>query len=539
MPVEYQSPGVYVEEVDTGPKPIQGVSTAIAAFVGFTEKDKDADGVDLTGKPTLVTSWSQFQETFGGYVPDTYLASAVYGYFNNGGSVCYVTRLPGASGLNGSNGSNGRAAAQALPAPMVRLPSRGPSGAPSLEITARELTQSTVTVEVRPADDGAAEEQFTVVVRRGEVEEPFTNVTMGRGGRSGARNAVDVLNRDSALVTATDLGAPGTNAERAPVQAAYTLAAPEATALAPAGSTTIVEVDTKDFIGDPDARTGISAYVHFDDVTILCVPDLMAAYKAEKITKEDVLAVQAAMLANCELMQDRVAILDSPPDLNPQQIRAWRMDAPYGSNYGTLYYPWVQIANPFTGKGTIPVPPSGHIAGVWARTDDVRGVHKAPANETIRGVVNLAYPVSHNEQKTLNPVGINCIRSFSRGGILIWGARTLDLNNPSWRYLSVRRLFNFIKKSIEQGTQWVVFEPNDMDLWERVRRDITAFLTRVWRDGALFGATPAEAFYVKCDAELNTQEVRDAGQLIVEIGIAPVKPAEFVIFRISQWAPGT
>jgi uncharacterized protein len=162
-------------------------------------------------------------------------------------------------------------------------------------------------------------------------------------------------------------------------------------------------------------------------------------------------------------------------------------------------------------------------------------VHKAPANEVIRGATGLPIQLTRGEQDSLNPVGVNCIRSFPGRGIRIWGARTLS-SDPAWRYINVRRLFNMVEESIERGTQWVVFEPNDPDLWARVRRDVSAFLRTVWTSGALFGITPNEAFYVKCDEELNPPEVRDLGQLIIEIGISPVKPAEFVIFRISQWA---
>jgi len=177
------------------------------------------------------------------------------------------------------------------------------------------------------------------------------------------------------------------------------------------------------------------------------------------------------------------------------------------------------------------------MAGIWARSDNTRGVHKAPANEGVRGATGLAHNCTKGEQDTLNPNGVNCIRAFPGMGIKVWGARTLS-TNPAWRYLNVRRLFNFIEKSIERGTQWVVFEPNDPFLWGRVSRDVTAFLTTVWGSGALFGISPGEAFFVKCDAETNPPESRDLGRLIIEIGIAPVKPAEFVIFRISQWAAG-
>jgi uncharacterized protein len=248
-------------------------------------------------------------------------------------------------------------------------------------------------------------------------------------------------------------------------------------------------------------------------------------------------AVQLAMIAHCELMGDRVAILDPPPGLNAQQIREWRVDkARYDSKYATLYWPWIKVFDPVAGQATL-VPPSGHMAGIWARSDDTRGVHKAPANEVIRGAIDLELLITKSEHDQLNPQGINCIRAFPGRGIRVWGARMLS-SDPAWRYLNVRRLFNYIEGSILGGTQWVVFEPNDMALWERVKRTINAFLVRTWRDGALFGSTPQEAFYVKCDSETNPSEVIDAGQLVVEVGIAPVKPAEFVIFRIAQFSGG-
>jgi phage tail sheath protein FI len=177
------------------------------------------------------------------------------------------------------------------------------------------------------------------------------------------------------------------------------------------------------------------------------------------------------------------------------------------------------------------------MAGIWARSDDTRGVHKAPANEVIRGAIDLELLLTKGEHDQLNNQGVNCIRAFPGRGIRVWGARTLS-SDSSWRYINVRRLFNYIEESIWDGTQWVVFEPNDPALWGRVIRTVSSFLLRTWREGALFGATPEEAFYVKCDSETNPPDVIDAGQLIVEIGIAPVKPAEFVIFRIAQFSGG-
>jgi phage tail sheath protein FI len=186
----------------------------------------------------------------------------------------------------------------------------------------------------------------------------------------------------------------------------------------------------------------------------------------------------------------------------------------------------------------INVPPSGHIAGIWARTDATRGVHKAPANEPIRGALNLTYHLTRAELGELNQAGINCIRFFAQEGIRVWGARTLA-DDPEWRYLNVRRLFNMIEESVAENTRWIVFEPNDYTLWKSIRRDISAFLTGLWRDGALMGQTPEQAFFVKCDAETNPPDVIDRGMVVTLIGIAPVKPAEFIVFRIAQHRSGT
>jgi uncharacterized protein len=195
------------------------------------------------------------------------------------------------------------------------------------------------------------------------------------------------------------------------------------------------------------------------------------------------------------------------------------------------------VFDPATGTHEF-VPPSGHLAGIWARNDTTRGVHKAPANEVVRGAITLESNLTRAEQELLNPIGVNCIKTFPGRGVRVWGARTLS-SDQAWRYLNVRRLFNYLEESILDGTQWVVFEPNDDALWARIRRTISAFLVMEWRKGALFGLTPDEAFYVRCDRETNPAESIDAGQVICEIGVAPVKPAEFVIFRLAQLSGGT
>lgn len=290
-----------------------------------------------------------------------------------------------------------------------------------------------------------------------------------------------------------------------------------------------------EIVGNPSDRTGLGSLEALDDVRLILCPDLMVGYDHTDQAKERIRNVQQAMVAHCKLMKYRFAILDTPPGLNAQQAIEWREFIKIDSDYAALYYPWLIVPDPSGDRITKPVPPSGHIAGIYNQSDAQRGVHKAPANENLVNAVGVEFDISKGEQDFLNPIGVNCIRAFRGRGIRVWGARTLS-SNAAWRYINVRRLFITVEASIDAGLQWVVFEPNDSTLWAKVRRDVTSFLRVVWLSGALFGNTPEQAFYVKCDEELNPPEVRDLGQLIIEVGLAPVKPAEFVIFRITQWA---
>ncbi|MCP6760377.1 MAG: phage tail sheath subtilisin-like domain-containing protein [Fischerella sp. CENA71] len=238
---------------------------------------------------------------------------------------------------------------------------------------------------------------------------------------------------------------------------------------------------------------------------------------------------------HCEKMGDRIAILDSPDTIDLSSTGVINTLKPFNSPYAALYFPWIQVFDPAS-NSNIYIPPSGHIAGVYARVDGQRGVHKAPGNETILGALDLKYNLSKTKQDGLNPDGINVIRKLN-GDIRVWGARTLGGDaNTEFKYVNIRRHFSYLRDSIDKGTQWTVFEPNTPELWAKIRRNISAFLVMEWRKGALFGTTPQEAFYVKCDEENNPPEVRDLGQVVTEIGLAVVKPAEFVIFRLSQWA---
>ncbi len=397
----YLTPGIYVEEVSTGARPITPTGTSTAAMIGVAPDPKAH-----LNQPLAVNNWPQFVREFAGQEKTAnVLARAVFGFFHNGGSRCYV-------------------------------------------------------------------------------------LNVGTGGS---------------------------------------------------------------IAGDASKRTGITALETVDEAKIITAPGYcdIASYEA--------------LISHCEKMGDRFAILDAPENVDntdllkkvgtvtvsgkgksadPDQDPAKEKKSPPSglrareSNYAAYYFPWIVGRDPFHPTDLVNIPPSGHRAGVYARTDAARGVHKAPANEPIRGALGLTYKVARDEQGGLNRAGVNCIRFFPDAGIRVWGARTLGGDSSEWKYINVRRLFNMIEESIGAGTRWTVFEVNDVITWKAIERDIRAFLTLLWRDGALKGETPEQAFFVKCDAETNPPEVIDAGRLITEIGVAPVKPAEFIIFRIGQWVGG-
>ncbi|MBD3547282.1 phage tail sheath family protein [Streptomyces sp. JV180] len=523
----YLSPGVYVEEVESGSRPIEGVGTSVAAFVGFAQKGP-------FDEPTLITNWSQFVATFGDFTEGAHLASAVYGFFANGGGICYIVRVDDGTAVSPDGGDDGEhtggehAAGERAGGAGGELPPGAEVPVGPYAVRARPGVSGEISVEVAPVegDDPPADVFRFLVLRDGRVAETYASVTTKRS----KDNVATRVNATSELIEVRESGRGPAPAPPGPQTVVLAPAAP-----APGGAGALApEV----YVGDADRRTGLGGLEAVDEVTMVAVPDLMSAYGRGLLDLDAVVAVQQGIVAHCELMGDRVAILDPPPGLTPQQVRGWRTgQAGFDSKYATLYYPWISVADPASGRASL-VPPSGHVAGIWARNDDTRGVHKAPANEVVRGAVALATQLTKGEHDLLNPIGVNCIRSFPGRGIRVWGARTLA-SDPAWRYLNVRRLFNYLEESILAGTQWVVFEPNDDALWARVRRTVSAFLVNEWRKGSLFGLTPEEAFYVKCDRETNPPESIDAGQVVCEIGVAPVKPAEFVVFRLSQLTGGS
>jgi phage tail sheath protein FI len=369
---EYKAPGVYVEEVPSSVKPIAGVSTSTAGFVGVTQRGPT--------EPLLVTSWPQFENLYGGFVPDrSYLAYAVKGFFDNGGRRCHVARVAG-------------------------------------------------------------------------------------GGVRDATNSLDAL---------------------------------------PA----------------------------IDEIALLLAPD----HVHPRFNDGEQQAITEAVVRQCEERQNRFALLSVP-----QGQRDFAQVHPaIDTSYGAFYYPWVVVGEPGSGAER-PIPATGHIAGIYARTDMERGVHKAPANVALRGVVDLEFAVTEIMLGTLTPRGVNCLRDFRElgRGIRVWGARTIS-SDPEWKYVSVRRLALYINEAIIQGTQWVVFEPNDEALWARVQSSVGTFLFDLWRTGALQGTRPEEAFFVRCDRTTMTQNDIANGRLVCLVGFAPLRPAEFVILSIRQATAGT
>ncbi|MFF4403228.1 phage tail sheath family protein [Streptomyces sp. NPDC001262] len=294
---------------------------------------------------------------------------------------------------------------------------------------------------------------------------------------------------------------------------------------------------TKDLAGEvdgnPDKRTGLAGLKSVPDVTMVAVPDLWSRGTAPDVGA----TILGKVVGHCAEMRNRLTLCEPPPDTAPADVPQFltRLASPdsVDAEFTALYYPWVEVPGVDGAQRT--VPPSGHLAGVWARTDAERGVFKAPANQNLRGVLALPVRLTDQRHGELNDKGVNCLRVFPERGLLVWGARTRS-GSRDWRYLNVRRLVSFFSDSIRQSSTWAVFEPNDDRLWAALRHSVVSFLTDQWRQGALLGRTPDEAFYVICDRTNNLPETIDAGQVICDIGVAPVRPAEFVHFTITQTA---
>jgi phage tail sheath protein FI len=510
---EYLYPGVYIEEIDTGNKPIEGVSTSTVGFLGLAERGPAV--------PTLVTSFGEYRRSFGSYVnengADRYLAYAVEGFFTNGGLRCYVQRV---FHRDAQNANNSAQPASALVDNKMTITAIGPGAwgnRLAYRIDAAGLKDGTLfklTVmywpDALPGDVAAAPNSSPPP----PVIEVFDNLSAVPSASTFYESEV---NGFSNLVTVKQgaAGPPALNNAGTP----FGNQGAEGAALAPA-----------DFQGDatdPANKTGLEALADIDDISILCCPDEFYFGVRDH-------TVAGYLVDQCERLKYRFAILQSPVSQPPSDAN---FPTPSKRGYAAYYYPWLWIVNPVSGAQVL-IPPGGHIAGIYARSDTNRGVHKDPANEPIQGIDHLQLQTNNQQQGALNPIGIDVLRFFKGQGNLVWGGRTTS-PDPDWKYINVRRLFIFVEKSIERGTQWVVFEPNDAPLWARVTRSVSDFLTGLWKDGMLQGQTKEQAYFVRCDRSTMTQADIDNGRLIMIIGIAPVKPAEFVIFRIGQWTGGS
>ena len=581
---EYLSPGVYVEEYDSGATPMQGVSTSTAGFVGLAERGP------VIGQPQLVTSFADYKRMYGGYLSQAaygsnrFLPYAVEQFFANGGARAYIMRaVPGdakagsrTTGVLKLTAANPGAWAEDLrvvvtPASKAKTQVLAVNGADLtlknadgfnpgdvVELfdgkTAAHATVKSVldkvitldapcTLDVADTKVGTAKYiktcEITLTARLGETVETFENLSL----KPDALNNVCVKTAKSDLicveVTAAKAPAAPAPKEKDKDGKEIPAPAPKAASIVPyelcggsgselvltlqGGSNGSVLTVTPDaFLGKDDGpgkRTGLQAFQENGNVSIMAIPGVTAP------------EVQASLIAFCENKKSCFAILDVPMELKKTNDVANFRDM-YDSTYAAMYHPWLEMYDAGS-KRSAYFPPSGAMAGIYARTDIERGVHKAPANEVVRGCTGLSCAYNEGEQDILNPIGVNLIRSFTGRGIRVWGARTIS-SNGLWKYLNVRRLFIYVEESIKANTNWVVFEPNSTTLWSRVTRTIETFLATCWRDGALAGSSPDEAFFVECGPTTMTQDDIDNGRLICQIGIAPVKPAEFVIFRITQ-----
>ena len=580
---EYLAPGVYVEEIEIGAKPIEGVSTSTAGFLGQTERGPTT--------PRLVTSWLEYQRLFGSYFgSNQYLPYAVEGFFKNGGQRCYIARVvksgattsslllesDGATVLDieaiGEGSWGNRIAVKVSKGTFsgfklsVFYWKKMPSELYDPEIDPTKPRPDVIEVFDNLSTDESSPDYYEKKVNK--ISNLIKINSVGElGFDEGAEGTAGVIeqnteNREKKIKLADSASSEddayygmcieiteGTGKGQVRKIKDYEGGSKVATVDSDWGTTpdttsvyklcwfepltggsegTDTKLDLADYTrtdtNEPGKRKGLSGLAEIDEISIVYSPNALAV---EGLVK--------ALISHCETLRDRFAIIDAKQ--GSSKISELKPRDNYDTKYAAFYYPWIKVINPETGLLQL-VPPGGHIAGIYARTDTEKGVHKAPANETIRGIAGLEFIINKREQDILNPRGVNCIRAFPGRGIRVWGARTLS-SDPLWKYINVRRLFLFLEESIEEGTQWVVFEPNDERLWARVKQSITNFLTKVWKDGALMGTTPEEAFFVKCDTSTMTENDIANGRLICIIGVAPVKPAEFVIFRIAQWASGS
>jgi phage tail sheath protein FI len=500
---EYLAPGVFIEEIERGPKPIEGVATSTAAFLGETLRGPQI--------PWLVTSYGEYMRFFGDiFARDKYMPYAVKTFFDNGGRRCYITRIVGGGAEKATVDLAGLTVTAIGPGTTYRQTwVRIDAG------TTKDKDGNSVGFRLR-VDYWAREQDVPAdadAISTGPlptISEDFDDLSVDPASTSYYKKRVNNFN--SSLVELKAAG--GAEDVDLPTGSA------ESRLGGGSDGSPVTDADYEVDNADPSQRTGLAALNldQFRSVAIVYAPgvDYPTAQK---------------VITHCERNRFRFAVVDSLAsqanlaDVIPR-------DKVDDTTYGAFYYPWIFISDPRSGGRKL-VPPGGAVCGIYGLTDNTRGVFKAPANEVIAGAIDLEYDINQAAQEELNPRGANVIRRFPGRGIRVWGARTMS-SDPLWKYVNVRRLFIFLEASIYNSTQWVVFEPNDQRLWARVKQTVTLFLRTQWREGALFGAKEEEAFSVAVGRETMTEDDILNGRLIIEVGVAPVRPAEFVIFRIFQ-----
>jgi len=553
---EYLSPGVYVEEYDNSPRSIEGVGTSTAGFVGLAEKGP------IEGAPLLVTSMKSFKQQFGGFLSEfgygeyRFLAPSVEQFFDNGGTRCYVMRVAP---------KDAKAASAKKGFITFTASSPGTWGNKVKIMVATNKKRKLQLIEKTDAGfiaksldgfregdlvefDGTYTKIKTIFDREVTFEDDIPDsavdndiipksllylVTMDMSIRYGddVENYTELsVNTQSpkyigARLAGSDIIKAEVGTQKTPGNPVADILGEDVTDgvffLDGGSDGSVSKVDAGTFIGEdngPGKRTGLAAFVENSIVSMMAIPGITIP------------EVEVALVGHCENSKSRFAVLDMPREMyKTADLIGFRQLV--DSTYAAMYHPWIQVYDRAAGKPSF-VPPSGAVCGVYSRTDINRGVHKAPANEVVF-CSGLSVNYTKDEQDILNPEGINLIRQLPGQGIRIWGARTAS-SNSAFKYVNVRRLFIFVEESIKANTNWVVFEPNDPTLWQRVNLTISNFLDGLWRNGMLAGESAAESYFVEIGPSTMTRDDIMSGRLICNIGIAPSRPAEFVIFRVTQ-----
>lgn len=554
---EYLSPGVYVEEYDNSPRSVEGVGTSTAGFVGMAEKGP------VEGIPQLVTNFKSFTQQFGGFLSEfaygenRFLANSVEQFFANGGTRCFVMRVAPADAESASAekgiitvtaknpgvwGNKIQITLNTVKKQRLQLIAKSETGYVAKSVDGfregdlvvfegtytriRTIFDRTVTFEdelpKEVVDDSIIPKALLYLVtvdmgvRYGDDAENYTELSFNPSSPRfiGARLANSEL-VDIKVDALTETGNP--------VEAIFGEGNESGAFFLDGGSDgSIASVNAATFIGEdrgPGRRTGLQAFLENNIVSMIGIPG---------ITIPEVIV---ALVSHCENTRSRFAVIDMPADMTKtNDLINYR--GIIDSTYAAMYHPWIQVFDRSSNKADF-IPPSGAVMGVYSRTDINRGVHKAPANETVF-CTGLKVNYTKGEQDILNPEGINLIRALPGQGIRVWGARTAS-SNSSFKYVNVRRLFIFVEESIKANTNWVVFEPNDSSLWLRVQLSISGFLDGLWRNGMLAGDSPESSYFVEIGPSTMTRDDIMNGRLICNIGIAPSRPAEFVIFRLTQY----